>query len=93
MQDDEDEDEVLEVAYRHIGIQIAWRGEGVDERGYDGLTGDIRVKINAALFRPNELHTLIGDPSRAETELGWTRETTFASLVKEMVDADCVSKP
>ena len=85
--------EFLEVAYSHIGIQIVWRGEGVDEKGYDGLTGDIRVKINPALFRPNELHTLIGDPSRAETELGWTRDATFASLVKEMVDADCVSKP
>jgi GDPmannose 4,6-dehydratase len=80
--------EFVEIAYSHIGIQIAWRGEGVDEKGYDGLTGDIRVKINPALFRPNELHTLIGDPSRAEVALGWTREATFASLVKEMVDAD-----
>jgi GDPmannose 4,6-dehydratase len=85
--------EFLEIAFSHIGIQIVWRGEGVDEKGYDGLTGDIRVKINAALFRPNELHTLIGDPSRAEQSLGWSRQATFASLVKEMVDADCLSKP
>ena len=85
--------EFLEIAFSHIGIQIVWRGEGVDEKGYDGLTGDIRVKINPAFFRPNELHTLIGDPTRAEQSLGWTRESTFASLVKEMVDADCAGKP
>jgi GDPmannose 4,6-dehydratase len=80
--------EFVEIAFAQIGKKILWRGEGVNEEGYDGLTGDIRVKINPAFFRPNELHTLIGDPSRAEKELGWTRESTFASLVKEMVDAD-----
>jgi GDPmannose 4,6-dehydratase len=84
--------EFLEIAFSHIGIQIVWRGEGVNEEGIDA-SGIIRVKINPALFRPNELHTLIGDPSRAETALGWSRQATFASLVKEMVDADCQSKP
>jgi GDPmannose 4,6-dehydratase len=84
--------EFLEIAFSHIGIQIFWRGEGVNEEGIDA-SGIVRVKINPAFFRPNELHTLIGDPSRAETSLGWSRQSTFASLVKEMVDADCLSKP
>lgn len=77
---------VLE-AFSHIGLEITWRGQGINEEGVD-QNGIVRIKINPEFFRPNELHTLLGDPSRSIRELGWTPKTSFKDLVKEMIDND-----
>ena len=74
-------------AFSHIGLIITWRGTGVNEVGVD-QNGVERVKINAEFFRPNELHTLLGDPTTSMKELGWQPKYTFKELVHEMVNAD-----
>ena len=79
--------EFLVEAFSLIGLTISWRGEGVNEEGFD-QNGVLRVKINPEFFRPNELHTLLGDPSKSITELGWKPTTTFKELVREMVEQD-----
>ncbi len=77
---------VLE-AFAHIGLTISWKGTGVDEVGVD-QNGIERVKINPEFFRPNELHTLLGDPTASIKELGWQPQYTFKELVREMVEND-----
>ena len=77
---------VLE-AFKHIGLTIAWRGVGVEEEGVD-QNGVVRVKINPEFFRPNELHVLLGDPSKSIKALEWQPKTSFTDLVKEMVEHD-----
>jgi GDPmannose 4,6-dehydratase len=79
--------EFVELAFKHIGIKVKWRGENVDEVGYNEETGDVLVKVNPRYFRDLELHTLIGDASKAKRELNWEPKTSFLDLVKEMVDA------
>jgi len=79
--------EFVELAFNHIGIKVKWRGENVDEVGYNEETGDVLVKVNPRYFRDLELHTLIGDASKAKRELNWEPKTSFLDLVKEMVDA------
>lgn len=74
-------------AFAHIGLTISWRGQGVHEEGVD-QHGIVRIKINPEFFRPNELHVLLGDPSKSMTSLGWKPKTTFKELVKEMVEHD-----
>jgi GDPmannose 4,6-dehydratase len=74
-------------AFKHSGLEISWRGSGVNEEGVD-QNGVVRVKINPEFFRPNELHVLLGDPSRSISALDWRPTTTFSELVKEMVDND-----
>ncbi len=76
-------------AFAHIGLTITWRGEGVNEIGLD-QNGTVRVKINPEFFRPNELHTLLGDPATSITELGWKPTYGFKDLVGEMVENDKV---
>lgn len=80
--------EFVELAFCHIGITVKWQGHGLDEIGLDEATGKIVVKINKSFFRPAEVEVLLGDPSKAEDELGWKREILFADLVKRMVDND-----
>lgn len=80
--------EFVEAAFHYAGITVEWHGTGVDEIGIDKSTGKIIVSINKKFFRPAEVDILIGDPSKAEKELGWKREITFADLVKRMVDND-----
>jgi GDPmannose 4,6-dehydratase len=67
---------------------IEWRGEGVDETGYRADTGAKVVRIDQRYFRPAEVETLLGDPTRAREKLGWTPTTTLEELVLEMVNAD-----
>jgi GDPmannose 4,6-dehydratase len=67
---------------------IEWRGEGVDETGYRADTGAKVVRIDQRYFRPAEVETLLGDPTRAREKLGWTPTTTLEELVQEMVSAD-----
>jgi len=80
--------EFTEKAFAHVGITLKWKGEGVDEVGYNAETGEEHVKIDPRYFRPTEVEHLLGDPTKAKTVLGWTPETTFDQLVKDMVDSD-----
>jgi len=80
--------EFVEIAFAQIGKKILWRGEGINEEGYDATTGIVHVTINPEFFRPNELHVLIGNPTKAKEDLGWEHRTSFARLVQEMVNAD-----
>ena len=80
--------EFVEIAFSHVGIEIEWRGVGVDETGKDKSTGNTLVKINPKFFRPAEVDILIGDPAKADKNLGWTREISFSQLVERMVKND-----
>ncbi|GAA4296409.1 GDP-mannose 4,6-dehydratase [Anaerocolumna aminovalerica] len=80
--------EFVEIAFNHVGITVEWQGTGVDEIGIDKTTGKTIVKINPKFFRPAEVDILLGDPTKAETVLGWKREIPFANLVERMVKND-----
>jgi GDPmannose 4,6-dehydratase len=80
--------EFIERAAGHMEMQIEWRGSGVDEQGVEVKSGRAIVKIDARYFRPTEVDTLLGDPSKARTRLGWSAETSFERLVQEMVESD-----
>lgn len=80
--------EFVELAFNEIGIEIEWKGQGVDEKGYDKKTGKELVNINPRYFRPAEVELLWGDCSKAEKELGWERKVSFKQLVAMMVESD-----
>lgn len=80
--------ELTELAFKYVGIDIQWQGEGVDEKGYDKKTGKCLVEVDPKYFRPAEVDILIGDPSKAKRELGWEPKVTFEGLVKLMVEHD-----
>ena len=80
--------EIVEVAFKYVGINIKWRGQGVDEEGYCDKTGRVYVKVDPKYFRPTEVDLLLGDPSKAKKELGWKSEYTFEQLVTEMMEHD-----
>ena len=69
-------------------MKIEWRGEGVDEVGIDAATGRTLVHVDPRYFRPTEVETLLGDPTKAREKLGWTAEVSFPELVAEMVESD-----
>lgn len=80
--------EFVELAFKHVDIDILWQGDGVDEKGLDAATGQVRVNIDPRYFRPTDVHDLRGDASKAREELGWRPTISFEQLVREMVDAD-----
>jgi GDPmannose 4,6-dehydratase len=80
----------VNAAARELGIQIRWEGKGVEEKGYDS-SGKCIVAVDPRYFRPTEVETLLGDPSKAKEKLGWTPKTPFAALVAEMVREDLKS--
>jgi GDPmannose 4,6-dehydratase len=80
--------EFVELSFKEVGIEIEWKGTGVDEKGYDKATGRVLVDVNPRYFRPAEVELLWGDSTKAEKELGWTRDVDFQGLVKMMVDSD-----
>ena len=80
--------EFVEIAFAHVGIEIAWQGSGTDEIGVDRKTGKTVVTINPQFFRPAEVDVLLGNPAKAETVLGWKREISFSDLVERMVKND-----
>jgi GDPmannose 4,6-dehydratase len=82
--------EFIELAFAQVGRTIAWQGHGVDEIGRDIATGQILVKIDPRYFRPTEVDLLLGDPTKAQTRLGWHHKVTFPALVTEMVNSDLV---
>ena len=82
----------IESAAAHLGMQIRWQGEGVDEAGYwvnapDGRADPI-IRVDPRYFRPAEVETLLGDPSRAREKLGWVPEISLDEMVAEMVAHD-----
>ncbi|MDR1220008.1 MAG: GDP-mannose 4,6-dehydratase [Treponema sp.] len=80
--------EFAETAFRCAGVEIEWKGSGVDEVGVDKKTGGVRVSVNPAFFRPAEVDVLLGSPAKAEAALGWRREVSFDEMVKRMVEND-----
>lgn len=80
--------EFVEKAFAHLGRTIAWRGEGLDEKGFDERTGEVLIEVDSRYFRPTEVEILRGDPSKARQQLRWQHKVTFEELVREMVDVD-----
>jgi len=78
----------VEWAFEDVGINLEWKGEGVDEKGYNIATGDVVVQVDPRYFRPTEVELLIGDPTKAHTKLGWKHETSVRELAREMVLED-----
>jgi GDPmannose 4,6-dehydratase len=81
-----------QMAFRIAGIELIWQGHGVDEKGIDKKTGKVMIAVNPKFFRPTEVDLLIGDPSKAKRELGWSTSTTFEQLAEKMVTADLKKK-
>lgn len=80
--------EFVELAFGEVGRAIVWQGVGVDECGFDDVTGERLVAIDPRYFRPTEVDLLIGDPGKAREKLGWRHTISFHELVREMVQAD-----
>jgi GDPmannose 4,6-dehydratase len=80
--------EFAELAFRKIGIDIEWSGQGVDEVGKDTSSGAILVRIDRQFFRPAEVDYLVGDYAKAKENLGWSPRISFAELVGIMVEND-----
>ena len=78
----------VNAAAKELGISIRWEGKGVEEKGYCEKTGNCIVAVDPRYFRPTEVETLLGDPSKAKEKLGWVSDTSFDDLVAEMVRED-----
>lgn len=81
--------EFTERAFHEVGIDLRWEGEGIEERGIDIATGRVLVEVDPKYFRPAEVETLLGDPTKAKELLGWNpKKTSFEELVRIMVRHD-----
>jgi GDPmannose 4,6-dehydratase len=81
--------EFCTLAFHHAGIELEFKGEGIDEKGIDKATGRVLVEVSPDFFRPTDVVNLLGDPSKAAEELKWNpSETSFEELVKMMTEAD-----
>ncbi|MEG2256490.1 MAG: GDP-mannose 4,6-dehydratase, partial [Cetobacterium sp.] len=81
--------EFCNYAFKEIGIELEWKGTGIDEKGYNKVTGECLIEVDPQYFRPSEVETLLGDPTKARTVLGWNpRKTSFEDLVRGMVKHD-----
>ena len=81
--------EFCTLAFREAGIMLRWEGSGTDEKGIDVAKGKVLVEVDPKYFRPAEVQELLGDPTKAMTELGWNpHKTSFEDLVKIMVEHD-----
>ena len=78
----------VDLAFKEVGTTLEWKGRGAAEEGIDAHTGIVRVKVDPNYFRPTEVHTLLGDPTKARTVLGWSPKTTAEMLIAEMVRED-----
>jgi GDPmannose 4,6-dehydratase len=76
------------MSFKEVGIEVTWSGEGVNEKGTNKATGEVIVEIDPKYFRPTEVDLLIGDPTKAQKELGWKHKHDLASLCKDMVQSD-----
>lgn len=78
----------VEWVFKDVGVELEWRGEGVDEKGYDVETGRCLVQVDPRYFRPTEVDLLLGDATKAKEKLGWVHETSVRELAAEMVRED-----
>lgn len=77
------------LAFKHVGIELEFQGEGMDEKGVDKATGKVLVEVSPDFYRPTDVVNLWGDPTKARATLGWNpNRTSFEELVKIMVDSD-----
>jgi len=79
------------MAFRHVGIELDWQGEGVEEKGINKSNGKVLVEVDPRYFRPTEVELLLGDPKKAQEKLGWHPETYLEKLVRDMMTADLES--
>ncbi len=80
--------EWIQCAFAAAGMEILWKGTGLDEKGIDKKTGRVLVEVSKEFFRPCEVELLMGNPQKAKERLGWRPETTFQRLLELMVEAD-----
>ena len=80
--------EFVECSFREKGIELGWKGEGINEVGYDKNSGKEYVFISEKYYRPTEVEELLGDASKARNKLGWEPTISFKQLVKEMVNSE-----
>ncbi len=78
----------VSMAFKGAGIDVEWKGQGEEETGHCGRTGKLLVRVSPKFYRPAEVDLLIGDPTKAQRELGWKAQTTLEQLCQMMVDAD-----
>ena len=78
----------IEFGAEELGIELRWEGEGVDEKGINVATGDVIVQVDPRYFRPTEVDTLLGDPTKAKQKLNWEPKCSVRQLVAEMVASD-----
>ena len=80
--------EFCQLAFKELGIDLEWQGEGLNEKGIDKKTGKVIVGVDPRYFRPTEIESLLGDSRKAREKLGWRPKTSFQELIKEMVQSD-----
>jgi len=81
--------EFVELAFKHVGIEVEWQGEGVDEKGINKATGEVIVEVSPEFYRPTDVVDLWGDPTKAKTKLGWNPlKTSYEDLVRIMAEHD-----
>lgn len=80
--------EFVELAFEMVGMPIEWTGNGQNEKGLDKKSGRALIEIDPRFYRPSEISSRVGNPTKARNELGWVHRTTFDQLVTEMVEAD-----
>ncbi|CAG9763294.1 unnamed protein product [Ceutorhynchus assimilis] len=80
--------EFVEEAFKHVGKEIVWEGEGVHEVGKEKDSGEIRVRVDSKYYRPTDVNLLLSDPTKAKEKFGWAPKVTFLELVHEMMEAD-----
>lgn len=81
----------VDKAFRHVDVEIDWRGSGVGEKGFDKKSGKVLVEVDPRYFRPTEVDMLLGDSTKAREKMGWRPECDLERLVKDMMDADLES--
>ena len=80
--------EFVEASFKYAGVDIEWKGEGLNEVGYDKKTSKVYVKVDSHYFRPSEVNVLIGDSTKARTELGWKPKYNFDDIIKDMMHTE-----
>jgi GDPmannose 4,6-dehydratase len=80
--------EFCELAFKEVGIDLEWKGQGVEEKGIDKKTGKIIIEVDPKYFRLAEVESLLGDPAKTREKLGWQPKITLPEMVKEMVASD-----
>jgi GDPmannose 4,6-dehydratase len=78
-------------AFAEVGVELVWKGEGVEEKGSCAKTGRVLVEVDPRYFRPAEVELLLGDPSKAHRKLGWKHEIGLDALCSEMVQQDLIT--